>query len=130
MIGAKSVREAQLIPRYQHRGRAMGSLVHSGPRVLAPGRPAFSDRQMPGPEIAPGTDLVADTIGDTLAAPAPRSRRLQLRQCRIRHATRLPKAGTLHGVLLPPIGRPRSGPPGETQPPRPVSVIFCWRGRG
>src|SRR5258707_3489976 len=81
--------------------------------VLAPGRPVFSDRQMPGPEIAPGTDLVADTIGDTLVAPAPRSRRLQFRACRIRHAMSLSKAGTLHGVLLPPIGRPRSGPPGE-----------------
>jgi len=83
---------------------------------------------MPGPEIALGTDLVADTIGDTLVAPAPHSRRLQLRACRIRHAMSLSKAGTLRGVLLPPIGRPRSGPltPGETQPPRPISLIFCW----
>src|SRR5258708_15350255 len=98
--------------------------------VLAPGRPVFSDRQMPGPEIAPGTDLVADTIRDTLVAPAPRSRRLQFRSCRIRHAMSLSKAGTLHGVLLPPIGRPRSGPPGENAAAMAAFLdLLLWAGR-
>ena len=38
--------------------------------VLAPGRAALDDRQLPGPDVALDADLVPDVLGDTLFAPA------------------------------------------------------------
>ena len=38
--------------------------------VLAPGRAALDDRQLPGPDVALDADLVPDVLGDALFAPA------------------------------------------------------------
>jgi len=38
--------------------------------VLAPGRAALDDRQLPGPDVALDVDLVPDVLGDALFAPA------------------------------------------------------------
>lgn len=48
--------------------------------VVTPGRPALDDCQMPGPGSAFDPDLIAEMLGDALAAPAVHVLYVQFRQ--------------------------------------------------
>ena len=91
--------------------------------VLAPGRPAFHDRQMPQPYVTLNSDLIAGMLRHALFAPAPHPRHIQLRQTCLRHPASLSVGSHAFMTAQAPTLRPGLRPEGVAPSGQPYIAI-------